>query len=123
MLGGASNYLKAAQILGVRYPAYSQVLKVESITLLGFAAFSIYSGVLLLLKKRNAVKRTQLFLVSYFVFHVLCLVAVHGFDLTPEAGVRFEAIFGRTMLYSAIYTVIWYLYLSKSIRVQNTYSL
>jgi hypothetical protein len=86
------------------------------------ATFSFYAGLQLWEEKIWAVKLTKIFLIIQ-LFLSLITALIQSFMTFPFVGSEINfIIIIKITIPSLLYASIWYLYLSNSRRVHNTYS-
>lgn len=120
-LSTVSNNLSEAGKIAEMFPSLATVLYLETALILLLTAFSIYAGVSLWAIRPKAVGTAKIYLLVLIAFSVLDLFIIMSADLpTPAASAAMGA--GVMAIFrSAIYAVVWFLYLTKSERVYATY--
>jgi len=110
----------AAQLFET-YPAFRKMLILDIILNIGFAAFSIYTGILLLIISLKAVKVAKIYLLVGLIVLIIepFLFFIVGFPSEVSEAAFQEGLKGSFR--GLIYIVIWYAYLVKSKRVKGTY--
>ena len=86
------------------------------------AVFSFYAGLQLLETKPWAVKLTKIFLIIQLFLSCIIAVIQSLMTFPFDMGENNYIIIIKTITPSLLYAGIWYLYLSNSRRVHNTYS-
>lgn len=121
LLGGLlSTDLRDAAVVFDEFPLLAVMSVVEFVGDVLLAMFSIYAGVRLLGRKRNAVRTAKLFLI------VGCTYVLVSFALTVAAvpqSMRAEVVsdLSRGLGQPLGYAGIWFIYLSRSERVKLTF--
>lgn len=121
ILSGLSIEMELAQQIKVQYPTFSTALMYASLFRLVLVYLSIRAGVLLWKKKIGAVSKAQTFLVTYAAYSLLliCLPYFGDLPLGPQETVR--NAFGISAMRTMVYAIVWHLYLTRSVRVRNTF--
>jgi len=84
--------------------------------------FSIYVGIRLWTVKPNAVRTAKLYLLCLLAYRVFATVLPFFAGLPPNVIRALIPAAARTIIRSLVFATIWLLYLSRSKRVRNTYS-
>ena len=113
----------AAQTAMDMFPNLKTIDTVETFVFMGLVACSIYSGVMLLLVRPNAVDIARAFLVILIVVSVADFALVLFASGIPQDMMRqiIPEIL-TTVKRSVIYAVVWLVYLSKSSRVKKLFA-
>jgi hypothetical protein len=95
---------------------------VALILLMAITFFGLYIGIILLLKKRNALSKTKSFLYTYFYINLLILIwSFTTSGNSDSLSVVLENIF--RLIPPGIYSVIWLSYIRYSKKVKHAYSI
>lgn len=121
LLGGLlSTDLRDTAVVFDQFPFLAVLGIVESVGDVLLAMFSIYAGVQLLGRKRNAVRTAKLFLivgVTYTLISYALTVAAVPQSMRAEVVSDLSRGLGRPLVYAGI----WFTYLSRSKRVRETF--
>lgn len=116
------SFKEAGPYFGI-YPGLKVITVIDTILSTGLMAFSIYAGVTLWRKKRNAVKVAKSYLFTVLVYSIVAggLVFLAGLPSAANEVMTIEAAKGffRTLAFFGI----WYSYLNQSKRVKATFHL
>lgn len=86
-----------------------------------FTIFSIVAGIALLTRKSYAVRLAKIYLVSYLMVNVVIPASLLLLDMPKEYSDSILSSPFRTLVAPVIFFLIWFSYLSTSLRVKNTY--
>lgn len=118
---GALLYIEEITSLFPYFPGVQTVLIIDTILSLCVLGFGIYSAILLIKIKDNAISTVKKFLVTALIYNFISSVLFFASGLPPEV---IEAMAGEIILDlipGLIYFFIWYSYFNKSKRVKATY--
>jgi hypothetical protein len=112
-----------AQLQGLfeETPGLSTFYNMNFVLNIGLGLFSLWAGFSLWTKMAGAVERAKKYLLARVAYTVILyfLPAMSGLPEEMSTGIQNEILAAST--FSFIYIAIWYLYLTKSKRVRETY--
>lgn len=102
-------------------PGLSTFYNMNFVLNIGLGLFSLWAGFSLWTKMAGAVERAKKYLLARVAYTVILyfLPAMSGLPEEMSTGIQNEILAAST--FSFIYIAIWYLYLTKSKRVRETY--
>lgn len=121
ILSGLNLEVEFAQQITGQYPTFASALMYVTLFRLVLVYLSIRAGVLLWKKKAGAVSKAQTFLVTYAAYSLLLICLPYFGDLPPGPQEIVRNAFGISAMRTLVYTIVWHQYLTRSVRVRNTY--
>lgn len=106
------------------FPSLLSGIVVDTIITTSLLGFGIYCGLLIFKQKPQAVIMAKRYLIAFLFYALLeypILIGISGLPSEANRIILSEAV--GQFFKSAIYVIIWYSYLIKSKRVENTFSL
>jgi len=106
------------------FPSLLAGIVLDTIITTSLLGFGIYCGLLIFKEKPQAIMMAKRYLIAFLFYALLEYPILIGISGLPSEANRIilSAAVGQ-FFKSAIYVIIWYLYLIKSKRVENTFSL
>ena len=86
------------------------------------AVFSVYTGISLLKRKRNAIRIVKTYLVIFFCYSIVSALLSFIIDLPVDAIVYIKGEAWKRIVYALIFVTVWYLYLTRSRRVKEIWA-
>lgn len=106
-----------------QYPSLYPICLTDTILSTSVVIFSIYAGIRLWAVKPNAVRIAKVYLVYLLAYRGFSIALLFFTGLpTNVIGVLTPEV-ARTFIQNFVFAIIWLLYISKSKRVQHTYSM
>lgn len=102
------------------FPGLAAALIIDLFLSLGIVAFSITAGVRLWRIKPGAVRTARIFLYSFFAYSTVSSILIY-LAIPPEIRNVTSFDITKEFIQSAVYSIIWLLYLRRSKRVASTY--
>ncbi len=97
------------------------MIAVDSIISISLLLFSFIAGLGLWRRGKNAVRDARTYLVVFFCYSFFAILEPLLFGFRGDGLRQMTTTIALGTLRSAVYVVIWHSYLSKSVRVKNTY--
>jgi len=105
------------------FPSVLGGVVIDMIMILSVIGFGIYCGILIFNLKTQAIILAKRYLIVFFIFSILefpIFIAFSGLPAEVNKIILGESVGG--IFRALIYVIIWYLYLTKSKRVKNTFT-
>lgn len=104
-----------------RVPGLLTFTIIDTILILGVAAFSIYAGECLWSVKAGAVQIAKKYLLTVLAYYFVGVGLLFIIKLSPEASDKLFLWGLARLVMGAIFVSLWYSYFNKSKRVKATY--
>lgn len=105
------------------YPGIKLLTTIDALASFSLVVFSIYAGVALWSYRKRAVIIAKVYLVTLFAFAILITLLPYALDITPFFRENIQENALKNLFRLSGYSILWFLYLTKSRRVKFTYGL
>lgn len=103
------------------FPAFFAIMVVDTVLSLCLTAFGIFTGICLWRIRPGAVQKAKLYLFIYLGYQVVSSVLPYMAGLPAAVNQAISQQTVKSIMQGSVYFAIWFTYLVKSKRVQNTY--
>lgn len=105
------------------FPSLLTGIVINTIMTTSLLGYGIYCGVLIFKEKSQAIMMAKRYLVAFILYAVIEYPIIIGLSGLPSEANRIILSEAVGVFFKAlIYVIIWYLYLTKSKRVENTFA-
>lgn len=115
-----ANYQGATQYFE-QYPGLRVISRIDIVLSVSLMAFSVYAGICLWRKKRNAVRIAKAYLWTYLGYSVIASGLPFGAGLPAVAHETMIIGVLKTLFRALLFFALWYSYLTGSKRVKATF--